>query len=259
MKDQIWRSCEFDLSARNAADPNVIPAVLSTDAPVAMSMGGKRVLEILDHSAGAVDLSRFPLPLVENHDNSLTALAVAENPTLVDGKLRANIRFGVQDRAIQLLQDVLSGVVRSLSVSYDRLNTVRENDNAVRTVKWIPMHVSPVSTPADAGAGFFRSEQSDKGAIMPDEIKPVSAPAVDVNAIRAEAKDIATVARSLNLSADDFVGMSKQDATSAMLSAVAARAAVAARRLARRAGCARRLGRRRRARGCVAGAVRLPR
>jgi hypothetical protein len=238
MPEIIARECTFDLAARAAGmDECCIPAVLSTDAPVAMSIGGRTVNEVLDHSPKAVDLSRFPLPLVEEHDNAKTALAVAESPTLEGGKLRAMIRFGSQARAIEVLRDVKAGIVRSLSIYYQRLNTVRESDSAVRTAKWIPMHVSPVGTPADAGAGFFRSEQpqgevpatSPRNITMPDPIVPAKpdVPVIDAAAIRADSKEIAGIARSLNLNADDFCGLDKSSATAEMLKAVAARAAKA--------------------------------
>lgn len=226
MTELFQRSCTFDLSARaEGMDDNVVPAVISTDAPVAMSMGGKRVLEILDHSPEAVDLSRFPLPLVEDHDNARTALAVAEDPKFEGGKMRTLIRFGSQARAKEILADVKAGIIRSLSIFYSRMNSVRESDDTIRTVKWMPMHVSPVGTPADAGAGFFRSEPT-KEPVMSEPIKPEPVdPAIALIAARAEAKEVAGIARSLDLPADDFVGLPKADATAAMLKAVAARKA----------------------------------
>lgn len=243
MSDISQRECTFDLAARaDGMDNNVVPAVLSTDAPVPMMMGGRTVNEILVHADGAIDMSRFPLPLVEEHDNARTAIAVAEDPRIEGGRLRANVRFGGQARAQEVLQDVRNGVVRSLSIYYRRLATVRENDGTVRTAKWIPMHVSPVGTPADAGAGFFRSDSAPQpqaapaaesrketmsdpanGGAAPAD-KP-AAPAVDATALRAEAQEIAGIARSLNLDAADFVGLAKADAHAAMLKAVGERAA----------------------------------
>lgn len=239
MADIVARSCTFDLGARTEGMPDdVVPAVISTDAPVAMSMGGKRVLEILDHSQDSVDLSRFPLPLVEDHDNASTALAVAEEPKLEGGKLRTMIRFGSQARAREILADVKAGIIRSLSVFYERMVSVRENDSTIRTKKWLPMHVSPVGTPADAGAGFFRSEQpgdepnNARKAPMADDTNKPDVKPVDETAVRsaarteviAEAKEIAGIARSLSLPAEDFIGMDKAAALKAIGDAVTARA-----------------------------------
>jgi hypothetical protein len=238
MSDVAQRDCTFDLVARaDGMDENVIPAVLSTDAPVPMAIAGRVVNEILEHSAAAIDLSRFPLPLVEDHENSRTALAVAEQPVIEGGKLRALIRFGTQARAQEIMRDVKAGIIRSLSVFYRRMAApVRESDTAVRTAKWLPMHVSPVGAPADPGAGFFRSEPQPvppvetipRNAPMTEpvvpKVEPV-VPAADAIALRAEAKEIAGIARSLDLPADDFVGLSKADAQTAMLKAVGERAA----------------------------------
>lgn len=226
--DIFHRSISFDIAARaDGADKNVVPAVLSTDDPI--DMGG--VSEILEHSAGAIDMARFPLPLVEDHRNAGTAIAVAENPRIEDGKLRADIRFGVQARATEILADVLGGVIRSLSIGYRRLNSVRVNDTTMRTTSWLPMHVSPVAGPADTGAGFFRSADNPPGSdaqikkdIMdkPEDQKVDEAAlrAAATDAARAEAKEIATLARSLDLPADDFIHLSKADATAAIMRAV---------------------------------------
>lgn len=230
------RECTFDLAARaDGLDDAVISAVLSTDAPVPMSMGGRMVDEILDHSPAAVDVSRFPLPVVEDHENAKTAIAVAENPSLEGGKLRAMIRFGSQIRAQEVLRDVKSGIIRSLSIFYRRISTVREGDNTVRTAKWQPLHVSPVGAPADPGAGFFRSSENQNAAPvaasartipMPEAIVTApAAPVVDAAAIRAEAQDIAGIARSLDLDVAAFVGLSKADASVAMFKALAERTA----------------------------------
>jgi len=63
---------------------------------------------------------------------------------------------------------------------------------------------------------------------MSDPIVPEPVdPALALNAARAEAKEVAGIARSLDLPADDFVGLPKADATAAMLKAVAARKATA--------------------------------
>jgi hypothetical protein len=233
----IIRSFALD-GARNAAatgaDDGIVPAVLSTDAPVSMPIGdGEMVDEVLVHSPEAVDLSRFPLPVVEDHEGALTAVAVAENPVITDGKLRASIRFGVQQRAREILADVRSGIVRSLSIGYRR-SEVSAEPTCVRVTRWTPMHVSPVGAPADTGAGFLRSApiksqgktMSDPVIIKADADKAEATRAAEVSAARAsataEAKDIAATAESLGLRAGDYVGMAHADASKAMLAAVAA-------------------------------------
>jgi hypothetical protein len=241
MDHVVSRSCSFDIgrSADMSTDDR-IPVVISTDAPVPMELGGKIVNEILDHSPESVDLSRFPLPLVEDHENAKTAIAVFEDPVLEGGRLRAMCRFGTQTRAQEVRRDVLGGVIRSLSAFYRRLTPpVRDSDTAVRTTKWMPMHASPVGAPADMGAGFFRSASPPAatavipGTVMTDPaaggaapIAPSTTPTVpDAAAIRAaaqaEAKEIAAMADSLGLRSADFVSLGKDGARDAMLKAVA--------------------------------------
>lgn len=131
-----------------------VPAVISTADPVQMG----DYLEVLDHSARAVDLPK-DLPVVEGHDASAPPVARAEALTLTDGKLRALIRFGASQRAQELLDDVMSGVVKSLSVGYRVLHHQRRPDGVVVATRWQPLEASIVGVPADPGAGFFRASK----------------------------------------------------------------------------------------------------
>jgi HK97 family phage major capsid protein len=181
----IRRSFTID-TTRAAGSGDTVPAVLSTDAPVDMG----DMVEVLDHSAGAVDLSRFPLPLTEAHSNDATALAVAEDPRLEGGKLRATVRFGSQARAREILADVRAGIVRSLSISYSRDEIRPEGPGRVRTVKWTPLHVSPVGAPADTGAGFFRAaphHTDKKGSPVSTENNPAGTAGTTTTADRSAA------------------------------------------------------------------------
>jgi hypothetical protein len=240
-KDLIyWHT--FAIAARAAdagADPNVLPATLSTDAPVqmpAVDESGNRsmILETLDHSPESVDLSRFPLPLVEDHAGNRTALAVAENPRLENGMLRADIRFGSQARAQEVLRDARSGIVRSLSVAYRRGAVTPTGPAQVRVTRWTPMHVSPVGAPADTGAGFFRSISNPQenpmdpiavkaaaDAAAAESARQATAIKAASDAARAAAAEIGATAESLGLRAADYLALPVDDARSAMIKAVA--------------------------------------
>ncbi|MEI6267583.1 MAG: HK97 family phage prohead protease [Methylococcaceae bacterium] len=130
-----------------------IPATLSTDAPI--ERGGYK--EILVHRQGSVDMTRFPLPLITNHDTKKLNLGVAENPQIQGSRLTASIRFGESPEAQQIFQDVQSGIIRNLSVGYRWLD-YSESDTATTVSRWQPFEVSIVSVPADAGAGFYRTQ-----------------------------------------------------------------------------------------------------
>jgi hypothetical protein len=146
---------------RAQADPETrsIPAVLSTDTPV------KRdgFIEVLEHKQNSIDLSRFPLPVIVGHDAGTVNIAIAENPIISDGRLRAIVKFGESDQAKQLFQDVKNGIVRNLSVGYQWLDFI---ETATQTLvnRWQPFEVSIISVPADQNAGFYRSKK-----LMPQE------------------------------------------------------------------------------------------
>ena len=226
MDDVIFRSFAFDLASRDAGaqeamDACCIRCVLSTDSPVRVrGPDGEPVMESLDHSPACVDLTRFPLPCVEDHSPARTAIAVAENPQLVDGKLHAVMRFGSQSRAQEVLADVRGGIIRSLSIGYQRRAYAPSGPNAIKVTAWTPTHVSPVGEPADPGALFIRSKEKAM-------TEPAPIPKVDDAAVRAAVSEIAKTAESLGLRTSDYISLPVDDARSKMLSDVAGQRAAA--------------------------------
>ncbi len=133
-----------------------VPAVLSSDAPC--NRGSHD--EILTHTAVAINLSRFPLPLICGHDISDLPVGVAENPVIANGKLRATIRFSESIKGDVLLADVEAGILRSLSIGYQVNESHKAVINGRETLvvtRWQPVEVSAVSAPLDINAGFNRS------------------------------------------------------------------------------------------------------
>lgn len=141
---------------RAAADGR-IPVVVSTEAPYERFDCD----EILDHSPGAVDLSRAPLPLIEVHDNQRLPIGLVEDLRVSDRKLRGFVRFGGTDRAKEVRAEIESGIIRHVSVGYwhlDQGTPVPEVSRNALKFKFKPFEVSVVPVPADIGAGFFRSK-----------------------------------------------------------------------------------------------------
>lgn len=150
-----YRTLTFGRADQGA---RTVPVVISTDEP--LDRGS--YIEILSHDPADIDLSRAPLPLVECHDTSRLNIGVVEDLKPSGGKLRGIARFGTSQRGEEVLQDVLNGVVRSVSVGYvltDEGETVP--GKGVR-FKWMPFEVSCVPAPADTNAGFFRNFQENK-------------------------------------------------------------------------------------------------
>lgn len=137
------------------ADPagRTVPVTISTEEPVDRG----DFIEVLDHRPGSIDLSRSPLPLIESHDNSRLNIGIVEDLRVVGGRLKGVARFGSSARAMEIFQDVLDRVVRSVSVGY-QLTDEGEPMGDGRTIRfrWAPYEVSCVACPADTNAGFFR-------------------------------------------------------------------------------------------------------
>lgn len=154
---------EIELRAAEA-DGDLIPCVLSTEQPVDRG----EYDEVLGHKPGEVDLSRVPIPVVVAHDHTQLNVGVVEHLRIEGGKLKGLARFGSSTQAREILADIRTGIIRSLSVGYRILNTVSETGRTVRFA-WMPYEVSVVSVPADPNAGFYRSlTHSPKGKIMTD-------------------------------------------------------------------------------------------
>lgn len=146
-----------------------VPVVLSTETPVDRG----DYVEVLDHSNPAlVDLSRSPLPLIESHDLRQLPIGVVDNLRLEGRRLRGVARFGSSQRAQEVFQDVLDGVLRSVSIGYEYTGKpTRQSDGALR-FPFRPLEVSVVAVPADPAAGFFRSHSTMNDTT--DNIEPIT-------------------------------------------------------------------------------------
>jgi hypothetical protein len=145
-----------------------VPAVLSTEFPVERD----GYFEVLIHRTDAIDLSRAPLPLLEQHNRDRLNIGVVENVRLVGKVLRGDVVLGRSARADELWLDIEAGIVRSLSVAY-LVNSYRVVGDVVQVTSWQPFETSLVSVPADPGAGLNRSLTMPQ----PHVANPASAPA----------------------------------------------------------------------------------
>lgn len=147
-----YRTLTFGRADQGA---RTVPVVISTDDP--LDRGS--YIEILSHDQADIDLSRAPLPLVECHDTSRLNIGVVEDLKPSGGKLRGIARFGTSQRGEEVFQDVLNGVVRSVSVGYVLTDEGEVVPGKGVRFKWMPYEVSCVPAPADTNAGFFRNFQ----------------------------------------------------------------------------------------------------
>jgi hypothetical protein len=232
------------LSTRAAFEPTTFDAENSTVEVIwSTGVGVKRYdyqnsryfNEVLEISSSAIDLTRLNsgAPLLNNHnDYSLTSvIGVVERAWIDKNVGKALIRFSSRDDVAPIIQDVKSGILRSISVGY-KVNKyeIQQRDGEIpnyTAVEWTPMELSLVPIPADIGAQV-RSEnitQPTKEAFMPDvnerNGQDAKASAVDIDAVRSEAiknerqriDDIKLSVRSAKLS-DDIADKFIKDGTS---------------------------------------------
>jgi HK97 family phage major capsid protein len=150
-------------------------------------------------------------PLLLDHDPT-KQIGVLEK-TWVDGSVKrgyTTARFSKNPLAQEVLQDVIDGIRKNVSVGY-RVNKMvlekqDQNADSYRATDWQPLEVSVVSIPADPTVGIGRSEEietqiidlrkKDKGAEMQekDNVKvEVNENEIRKQAIEAEQKRVSEI------------------------------------------------------------------
>ena len=144
------RELTFDISER-AADEG-IPVVISSNDVVEVMDGP----EILVHDESAIDLRRAPLPIIATHNSQQVNIGLVDGLRVENGRLKGRAMFGKRPEAAGYREDVLGGIIRSVSVGYARIKAKLRSDGVLVTSRWMPSHVAMVAEPADVNAGFFR-------------------------------------------------------------------------------------------------------
>lgn len=124
--------------------------------------------EILDHSEGAVDLSRLnEIGVVLYNHNRNDVIGKIINAKLDNNRGIATIRFDDDELSERIRAKVESGTLKGVSVGYsvDVYEAVSEGKKSKDgrftgpcyvATKWMPLEVSIVSVPADATVGVGR-------------------------------------------------------------------------------------------------------
>lgn len=143
-------------------DARTAEVAFSSEEPYDRGFG----IEILDHSPGAINLSRLnnggAVLVGHNTNDHVGVVEVARADS--DRKGRAVLRFGRGARASEIFQDVVDGIRVLVSVAYrwDKYE-VTEGKNGTadeyRVTEWTPYEISLVAIPADPTVGVGRSEQ----------------------------------------------------------------------------------------------------
>ncbi len=122
-------------------------------------------IEVLDHSSGAVDLSRLnnkaPILWMHNWDDQRGVVESARVDSDRVGRLVA--RFSKSPEGEQLLQDINDGIISKVSVGYRvsgmKLIEERDDTDVFLVTNWQPYEVSLVSVPADDTVGVGRTAE----------------------------------------------------------------------------------------------------
>ena len=152
----------------NDTKARTVEMSVSSEAPVSRNWNGIQGREVLDHSRGSVDLSRF--------ENGSGALLLDHDPEKMIGvidsirldessrKLRATARFGNSTLAKEAFQDVVDRIRTNVSIGYNVNNFVqedsenREESPTFRVNDWTLLEISSVSIPADINVGVGRAQ-----------------------------------------------------------------------------------------------------
>lgn len=144
-------------------------------------------VEVLGHADGECDLTRLMdgAPVLSNHgrygtgDSPLLLLGTTQRAWIENGRGYVEVKLSRREGMEGLVQDILDGIVRNVSVGYQILERtlVKQAEgmpDEYRVTKWLPMEVSIVDIPADATIGLGRSaesQQSNRFTVidLPDE------------------------------------------------------------------------------------------
>lgn len=106
------------------------------------------------------DLSRLTgAPVLDGHNSASTRdqLGVIEAAEIRPEGIWVRMKFRSNTAAIAVLSDVAANIIRGISIGYTvaSWDEQRQNGKRIRTAtKWMPIEVSIVPVPADAGAHF---------------------------------------------------------------------------------------------------------
>ena len=146
---------EFRLASVPDVDTRTFSIPVSSEMPVARWWG----TEILEHSMDAVDMSRLQdgAPLLLDHDPT-RQVGVVESASLQDQRLHATVRFSRSALGEEVMQDVIDGIRRNVSIGYQIQDIEDLGGETFAATRWSPMEISVVSVPADNTVGFGRSD-----------------------------------------------------------------------------------------------------
>lgn len=138
----------------------------------------KEWIEELSMDRSHVNLERLNAgaPLLANHDKGSLSdvLGVVERAWIDGGQGRGLVRFSAREDVTPYMNDVKTGILRSVSVGYqvnkfEKLEQKQNDLTVYRAIDWTPMEISIVPIPADHGAQIRASETFNTVTIISKE------------------------------------------------------------------------------------------
>lgn len=205
MADLLVRRAEL-APATADREARTVDVVWSTGAPVRRRDLNGSYLERLSLDPGAVDLSRLigASVLDAHRQTAVRDVLGTVRDARVDGRQgTASLQFSARPEVEPVWQDVLAGILRHVSVGYTVEEWRESKGNGERmltAVRWTPVEISLVPTPADPGATVRKEDRRMDNATATPEPAAAPPPADDPAAIRAAVNaEIRTVARVAGL------------------------------------------------------------
>ena len=206
MHKTLFRDMRLDVAGLGTdSESRTVRAALSSEYAVERPWG----IEVLEHSAEAIDMSRAAegLPLLWNHDSDRLIGAVNNIRLDADRVLRGTLTLSRNPRGSEVLQDIRDELLKSVSIGYridDIDDTTVRTDGRIRVTRWTPLEISMAPVPADASVGINRSLASKEPAMAAETetpATPVAAPAAA--AVATPVVDLGLIRRDLDIARAD--------------------------------------------------------
>jgi len=135
-------------------------------------------IEVLGHDDGEIVMDRIGsgnAPFLWGHDQSgrENNIGVVEKAWTEKGRGMAEVRLSARPDLDGLMQDLVDGIVRNVSVGYQihERTLIKKNDTGpseYRVTRWTPIEISLVSVPADETVGVGRSAEAVRSFTVTD-------------------------------------------------------------------------------------------
>jgi len=186
------------------ADEDRFDMSFSSEAPVSRWFGD----EILDHSAGCVDMTRAAegLAYLVDHDTG-DQVGIVENLRIEKKKLRGTVRFSRSQRGQDIKRDVQDKIRPFTSIGYRVNEMVLEKEEKAangtkrtyRVSKWTPMEGSTVAVPADVTVGAGRAQGQEEFPVSVRFAVTTPTASIQLNEVRTmNPKEAAEILRLCN-------------------------------------------------------------